>query len=255
MSRFCRESVRCLRCIKPKHVARNCRVLHPQPPASMQRAVGFHPTTSKVFVPFSEGYYTREQQRRNAVLANVVGEVRLGHFPKGVIANDLANRYGGFANDFMVARHWEKDFVLFLPVWVRPEDLFNRGTIRLANCRLSCFAWNPFRGALRSQLSYKAWIRLYGLPYECWTEAGVSAIVNGFERYLRADEASASIHDLSGFCCQVGDDDIADIPETLAITLGDVTVSVTVHLESTVPYGGDDRGTPFAGGDHREGGD
>ncbi len=94
----------------------------------------------KAFVSYSDGYLTREQQRRNAVLANVVGAARLGHFPQGVIATDLANCFGGFPNDFLVARHRVRDFVLFLSVWMRPEDLISRGTLRLDNCRLKCFA-------------------------------------------------------------------------------------------------------------------
>ncbi len=48
---------------------------------------------------------------------------------------------------------------------------------------------------------------------------------------------------------------MADIPKALTITLGDICVSAVVHMESSAPFGGDDRGTPFAGGDQREGGD
>ncbi len=83
----------------------------------------------------------------------------------------------------------------------------------------------------------------------------MSALVNCFGLYLRADAASANMHDLAGFRCQVGVDDLADVPESLAISLGEIVVTVPVRLERSSPFEGDDRGTPFVGGDHREGGD
>ncbi len=50
-------------------------------------------------------------------------------------------------------------------------------------------------------------------------------------------------------------DDPTDIPKNLFITLGDCIVCVRVSLVSTTPFGGEDRGIPFAGGDPNEGGD
>ncbi len=71
----------------------------------------------------------------------------------------------------------------------------------------------------------------------------MSALVNCFGRYLRADAASVNMHDLASFRCQVGVDDPADIPESLAISLGDVVVTVAVRLEGSSPFGGDDHGS------------
>ncbi len=63
------------------------------------------------------------------------------------------------------------------------------------------------------------------------------------------------MEDLVGFRCLIAVDDPSEIPESLSITLGDCIVAVSVILESTAPFGGDDRGTPFVGGDPNEGGD
>ncbi len=96
---------------------------------------------------------------------------------------------------------------------------------------------------------------MINLPFECWSESRVSALINGFGRYLRTDDGSRNLLDFNFFKCQVAVDDPADIPENLFITLGDFIVNVRVILVSTAPFGGDDRGIPFAGGDANEGGD
>ncbi len=80
------------------------------------------------------------------------------------------------------------------------------------------------------------------LSYECWSEGGVAAAVNGFGRYLRADDSSRNLLDLNFFKCQVAVEDPADVPENLFLTLGDHLVSIRVVLASTAPFGGDDRG-------------
>lgn len=61
--------------------------------------------------------------------------------------------------------------------------------------------------------------------------------------------------DLIGFQCQIVIEDLADILKILSMTLNDVTVPVTVHLERIAPFSGDDRGIPFAGGYPNEGED
>ncbi len=249
----CRDPPKCLLCSRFGHFARRCPAR--RSPGKMNRAMGFRPPCMKVFVPHSEGFFSRQEQRRNAVLATTVGEAHLGVFPQDTIAGDLAARFGGYINDFLVSKYRGRDFILFLPAWVRSEDLVNRGNLRLPSCTLRCFAWAPYGGAPRSRLSYKAWITIVSLPYECWTEARVSALVSCFGRYLRADDATANLHDLAGFRCEVAVDDASDIPESLAISLGDIVVTVPVRLERTAPFGGDDHGTPFLGGDHQEGGD
>ncbi len=53
--------------------------------------------------------------------------------------------------------------------------------------------------------------------------------VDTFEgRYFRGDEISVNTLDLIDFRCQVIVDDLADIPENLAITMGDIIISVLV---------------------------
>lgn len=210
----------------------------------------------KVFVPQSDGFHSRQLQCENAILADVIGPANLGHFPQNMIATDLANQFGGFCNDFHVARYRERDYVIFLPQWVHAGDLVRRSLLYLAHCKLRCFSWNPHRNASRSLITLKVWIRLVNLPFECWSESRVASIVNGFGRFLKADENSLNVFDLTSFRCQIAVEDPSDIPENLAITMGDLTVPVSVVLESsTAPFGGDDRGIPFAGGDPDEGGD
>ncbi len=214
----------------------------------MNRGVGFRPPCMKVFVPISEGFHARQEQRRNSVLATIIGPARLGPCPQDTIASDLATRYGGFDNDFMAAKYRARDFILFLPAWVRSEVLVSREYIRLPHCKLRCFPWNPYDGAPRSWLAFKAWVTIVNLPYECWYEARVAAIVSYFRRYLLADDATANMRDLTGFRCQIAVDSPADIPESLAISLGEIIVTVNVRLEGTSPFGGDDHGTPFSEG-------
>ncbi len=70
------------------------------------------------------------------MLATVTGPARLGPFPQDHIATDLATRFGGFANDFLAAKFRERDFILFLPAWVRSEDLVSREFLRLPHYKL-----------------------------------------------------------------------------------------------------------------------
>ncbi len=122
----------------------------------MHRSLGFRPQCSKVFVPLTEGFFTRQEQRRNAVLAYVVGQARIGSFPQDSIASDLAFRFGGYANDFLVSKFRARDYILFLPAWVRAEDLVNRVSLILPVCKLRIFQWRPYGGAPCSRLTYKA---------------------------------------------------------------------------------------------------
>ncbi len=70
------------------------------------------------------------------MLATPMGPANLEHYPQGLIANDLAGRFGGFSNDFLVTKFQERDFVIFLPQWVQPEVLIHKEGIRLGHCRL-----------------------------------------------------------------------------------------------------------------------
>lgn len=199
----CREPFRCSRCYKFGHPTCNYRVRRSRELSNMQRALRFRPLSLKAFVPFSKGYHSRQQQCRNAILANVIGTTNLGHFPQDMIASDFANQFGGFSNDFHVARYRETDYVICLPQWVHSGDLVRRRIIYLSHYKLRCFSWNPYKNAFRSRLKYKAWIKLVNLPFECWSESSVSSIVNGFGRYLKVDNNSLNVLDLICFRCQV----------------------------------------------------
>ncbi len=173
----------------------------------------------------------------------------------GTIASDLALRFGGLSTDFLVAAFHERDYVIMLPQWVRPDSLINNELIHLSHCRLWCVPWDPLHNATPSNLTYKAWIKLLNLPFECWSAHKVSAVACGFGRFIEADDSSSNVVDMMWYRCLIAVNDLANIPEHLAITLGDVTVTVPIQIDSTVPFGGDDRGIPFANGDASEGGD
>ncbi len=206
---------------------------------------GFRPHQLKAFIPLSEDFHKRQQQCHRVVLADVIGQASLGHFPQGTIASDLALCFGGLSTDFLVAAFHERDYVIMLPQWVRPDTLINNGLITLSHCQLRCVPWDPLRYATPSFLTYKAWIRLVNLPFECWSAHKVSTIVCGFGRFIKADDNSSNMVDMMWYRCLIAVDDLADIPEHLAITLGDVTVTVLVQIDNTAPFGGDDRGIPF----------
>lgn len=87
---------------------------------------------------------------------------------------------------------------------------------------------------------------------ECWSEPRVTSIVNEFNRYLRADENTLNIYVIIGFRCQIAIEDLADILENLAMTMGDISLSIIIHLERTAPFGEGNCGTLFAGGDLNE---
>ncbi len=103
------------------------------------------------------------------------------------------------------------------------------------------------RCASRYRLGHRVWIKLALLPFECWSEAGISSMD------LCGDEDSLNMLDLSGFRCLVAVDELADIPEFISVTLGDHSVPVAVQIESTSPFGGAVRSAPCAGGNPVEG--
>ncbi len=84
------------------------------------------------------------------------------------------------------------------------------------------------------------------LPYECWCESKVAAVVNRFGRFLRSDGSSRDLLDFNFYKCQVAVDDPADILENLFLTLGEVIVAVRVVLVSTAPLGGGTIGGPLS---------
>nr|CAD1843061.1 unnamed protein product [Ananas comosus var. bracteatus] len=200
-------------------------------PMAVYRAMRARPSYLNAFVPLSDDFRVRQTRRRNAILVDVLPPANLGHFPQDTIANALANRFGGFPTDFHVARYRERDFVVFLPEWVPCDQLLRRDTVSLGNFRLACFAWNPYAGAPRPPLSYKVWIRLVSLPYECWSTKTVAALVGGFGRFIRADDFTIRVADLSGYRCLIAVNHLHDIPENLDISFGDISLSVGIQLE------------------------
>uniref|UniRef100_A0A6V7QUG4 CCHC-type domain-containing protein n=1 Tax=Ananas comosus var. bracteatus TaxID=296719 RepID=A0A6V7QUG4_ANACO len=224
----CREPIRCARCLKVGHKARACMN---RLPMAVYRAMRARPSYLNVYVPMSEDFFARQNRRRNAILVVVVPPANLGHFAQDTIANGLANRFGGFPTDFLVAKYRERDFVVFLPEWVRGDSLIHRQTITLGDIRLRCYAWNPYSGARRSSPPYKVWIRLVSLPYECWSSRTAAALVAGFGRFIRADELTTRMVDLSGYRCLVAVNHLSDIPENLDIAFGDTSMLVLIQLE------------------------
>lgn len=153
-------------------------------PMSIYRAMRTQSAYLSAFVPLTEDFLARQNQRRNAIIADVLLPANLEHFPKETIANALANRYGGYPNDFLVTRYSERDIVVFLPEWVQSNQLVHREHISLGDLRLRCFTWDPYNGARRSPIPYQAWICFVSLPYECWSSHVVAAFVGGFGRFL-----------------------------------------------------------------------
>nr|CAD1817831.1 unnamed protein product [Ananas comosus var. bracteatus] len=173
----CRDPIRCTKCFKSGHFAKSC--MH-RLPLHVYRFMRARPAYLSAFVPLSDDFAARQNRRRNAILVDVIPPANLGHFPQDTIANGLASRFGGYPNDFQVARYSERDYVVFLPEWVQSDRLISRDVLSLGDFRLRCFPWNPYRGARRPPLTYKAWIRLVSLPYECWSSRTVAALVGGF---------------------------------------------------------------------------
>nr|CAD1823672.1 unnamed protein product [Ananas comosus var. bracteatus] len=145
--------------------------------------------------------------------------------PQDTISSGLANHFGGYPTDFLVAKHRERDFIVFLPEWVQSESLIRRELVSLGDFRLRCFAWNPYVGARRFLPPYKAWIRLVSLPYECWSSRTVASIVGGFGRFLRADDFTTRMADLSSYRCLVAVNYLSDIPENVEISFGGISIS------------------------------
>nr|CAD1824945.1 unnamed protein product [Ananas comosus var. bracteatus] len=173
----------------------------------------------------------RQNRYRNAILVDVLPPKNLGHFPQETLANRLASRFGGFPSDFHVAKFSQRDYVIILPEWVPAAQLVHREILSLDNLRLQCFPWNPYFGLRRASLTYNVWIRLVSLPYDCWSSRTVAALVGGFGRFIRADDFSTRMVDLTGYRCLISVNFLSDIPENLEITVGDYSLSVLIQLE------------------------
>nr|CAD1817190.1 unnamed protein product [Ananas comosus var. bracteatus] len=237
----CRGPIRCSRCFRTGHKARSC--MH-RLPMSVYRAMRARPSYLSAFVPLTDDFLTRQNRCRNAILADVLPAKRLGHFPQDTIANGLAGRFGGFPADFHVARHSERDFVIFLPDWVPSDELLRKEVVSLDDLRLCCFRWDRHFGARRPLLTYHAWIRLVSLPYECWSSRTVAALVGGFGRFIRPDDFSVRMVDLTGYRCLISVNHLHDIPENLEVTFGDLSLSVLIQLERWARRDDEGHGAP-----------
>nr|CAD1838796.1 unnamed protein product [Ananas comosus var. bracteatus] len=224
----CCGPLRCVRCFKAGHIARSCM---DRLPMAVYRAMRARPSYLSAFVPRTDDFHTRQNRCHNAILVDVLPPKRLGHFPHETIANRLASRFRGFPSDFHVAKHRQREFVIFLPEWVPADQLIRREILSLEDLRLQCFSWNPYFGLRRASLTYNLWIRLVCLPYECWSSRTVAALVGGFGCFIRADDYSIRMVDLTGYRCLIFVTHLSDIPENLEITLGDYSLSVLIQLE------------------------
>nr|CAD1822782.1 unnamed protein product [Ananas comosus var. bracteatus] len=205
-----RGPLRCARFFKAGHVARGCM---DRLPMAVYRAMRARPSYLSAFVPQTDDLRTRQNHCRNAILVDVLPPKKLGHFPQETIANGMASRFGGFPSDFHVAKFSQRDFVIFLPEWVPADQLIRREILSLEDLRMHCLPWNPYSGLRRASLAYNVWIRLVCLPYECWSSRTVAAMVGEFGRFIRADDFSIRMVDLTGYRCLVSVNHLSDIPK------------------------------------------
>nr|CAD1824878.1 unnamed protein product [Ananas comosus var. bracteatus] len=247
----CRDPLRCARCFKVGHKARHCM---DRLPLHVYRAMRARPGYLSTFVPLSDDFFDRQNHRRNAILVDVIPPAALGHSPQETIATGFANRFGGYQTDFHVARHSERDYVVFLPEWVQREHLLRKDSLSLGSLRLRCFAWDLYRGARRLDSTYNVWIRLVSLSDECWSSRTIAALVGGFGRFIKPDDFSRRMVDLSGYRCLIAVNHLYDIPENLEITFGDATISVLIQLERRGRTDADDgrRAPPNERSDHHD---
>lgn len=169
----CRYPIRCLRCPKTSHMARLCKEGVNDRKGNMFRAqhTRGRAAVTRTYVPYTEEYFTRRELRQNAVPVEIVDAANIGHSPQLSIANALADQFGGYPTNFMVAKYREHSFAIFLPQWVLTETLVWRQTITLEGFWLRCYPWGPYRYVIIFRPTFKVWIKLINLSFECWTVA------------------------------------------------------------------------------------
>lgn len=59
----------------------------------------------------------------------------------------------------------------------------------------------------------------------------MAGLVGGFGRFIRADDFTSRMVDLSGYRCLVAVNHLSDIPENLELVFGDLGISVLIQLE------------------------
>lgn len=186
----------------------------------------------KVYIPYTEEYLRRVEMRRNAILADVIQPANLGPDPISTIKSALASRFGGYKDDFAVARCREREYAIFLPEWALAPALVRREILTLNNFWLRVYPWGQYRYVRPHPARFRAWIRLINLPFEIWSVARVATLVSGFGRFIKADGVTKAMTDFRAFRCQISLDSIGAIPQNLLVIIGDELFSVMVHLES-----------------------
>nr|CAD1844430.1 unnamed protein product [Ananas comosus var. bracteatus] len=213
---------RCYRCLASDHTVATCR-----DPVRCYRAC----SSGQGFVPYTDEYFRRVELRRNAILADVIQPANLGPDPISTIKTALASRFGGYKEDFAVARSRERHFVIFLPEWVPAAVLIRREVLTLNDFWIRCWPWGRYRDARPHRVQYKAWIRLINLPFEIWSVARVASLISGFGRFIKADDETKALTDFRAFRCQIALDSINNIPQNLSVIIGEELFPVMVHLE------------------------
>uniref|UniRef100_A0A6V7QSV4 CCHC-type domain-containing protein n=1 Tax=Ananas comosus var. bracteatus TaxID=296719 RepID=A0A6V7QSV4_ANACO len=195
----CRDPVRCFRCGKTGHRAHFCKGKSCANARTMNRAANLRDRApvAKVFVPYTDEYLRRVELRRNAILADVIQPANLGPNPISTIKTTLASRFRGYKEDFAVARCRERDFAIFLPEWVPAAILIRRQVLTL----------NDF-----------------------WIRSRVAALINGFGRFIKADDETKAMTNFRAFRCQIALDSIYNIPQNLSVIIGEELFPVMVHL-------------------------
>lgn len=59
----------------------------------------------------------------------------------------------------------------------------------------------------------------------------MGALISGFGKFLRADDFTTRMADLTGYRCLIAVNHLLDIPENLEITFGDISISVLIQLK------------------------
>nr|CAD1840647.1 unnamed protein product [Ananas comosus var. bracteatus] len=185
---------------------------------------------AKVFVPYTEEYLRRVELCCNAILADVIQPANLGPDPISAIKSALASLFGGYIEDFAVARYRERDYAIFRPEWVPTEVLVKREVLTLNGFWNRCWLWGRYRNAWPHHIQYKAWIRLINLPFEIWSVARVATLINSFGRFIKVDDVTKAITDLRAFRCQIVLDSISN-PQNPSVIVDKELFSIMVDLE------------------------
>ncbi len=237
----CRDLVRCLSCRKIGHRASHYnRAAHkkegePKSVFIMEREnhKRGRVLSSKAYIPYTEEFLRRSELKCNAMLVDVVQPADLGLVPQQTLANALTRRFGGYSHNFFVARYRKSDYMIILPGWVPTETLIRRHLITLEDIWLRFYNGGSYWNTRPHRSRYTAWIQLQNVPFECWTPASIASMISGFGRFIRADDISKKMTDLRAYRCRIAVDDIREIPQCLAIVMGDEIVNIFVHLENS----------------------